>query len=370
MTASNGEVQRDPRLTAASHWGPRVVASGVDLGIFEATVARVQRWEDWCAEWRANSQRFEEVAVEAEAAGRHLTAGQAWLRAALCAHWGKFLFMDDRQQQREASDQTVACFARGMWTLVPPAERVEIPYPAGGPGAQLAGLLRRPQGVERPPVVIMVPGLDSVKEELQSTADFFLRRGVATLAVDGPGQGESEYDLAIEPAYERPVAAVVDWLVEHGDVDASRIGFYGVSLGGYYAVRAAAHETRLRAAVGLAGPYTFGDLWDGLPGLLRAAFRARSHSDSDDVARERALQLTLADVDRVLCPTLIVHGRRDTIIPYSEGERIAAGVDGVTLVTYDDGNHGASNHFFESRSLMSDWLVEHLTGESTDNAAG
>jgi dipeptidyl aminopeptidase/acylaminoacyl peptidase len=368
VSPGNGVAHPDPRLAAASHWGPRVVASGVDLGIFEATVARVERWDQWCAEWRRNAQRFEEVAVAAESAGRHLTAGQAWIRAALCAHWGKFLFMDDLEQQRAASDQTVACFAKGMWTLVPPAERVEIPYPAGG--VRLAGLLRRPPGIDRPPIVIMVPGLDSVKEELQSTADYFLRRGMATLAVDGPGQGETEHHLAIEPAYERPVAAMVDWVVAHGDVDTSRIGFYGVSLGGYYAVRAAAYESRLSAAVGLAGPYTFGDTWDGLPGLLRAAFRVRSRSDSDEQARHRALELSLAGVDGVLCPTLVVHGRKDTIIPYSEGERMGASIDGLSLVTYDDGSHGISNHFFESRSLMADWLAEHLRGGSPGSAAG
>ena len=61
----------------------------------------------------------------------------------------------------------------------------------------------------RPQAVIMVPGLDSTKEELQATAEYFLARGAATLAVDGPGQGEAEYHLPIEPAYERVATAVV-----------------------------------------------------------------------------------------------------------------------------------------------------------------
>jgi dienelactone hydrolase len=358
MNSATDAARRDPRLVAAGHWGPRVVASGVDLGIFEATVARVDSWDQWCAEWRHSAQRFEEVAVAAEAAGRKLTAGQAWMRAAMCAHWGKFLFMEDMQQQRAAHEQAVACFAKGMWSLTPPAERVEIPYLQAG--ARLAGLFRRPAGLERPPVVIMVPGLDSVKEELQTTAEFFLRRGMATLAVDGPGQGEAEYDLAIEPAYERPVAAMVDWVVGRDDVDASRIGFYGVSLGGYYAVRAAAHESRLRTAVGLAGPFNLGAFWDDFPPLLQAAFRTRSHADSDEQARQRALKMSLEGTTRVLCPTLVVHGRRDTIIPYAEGARMAESIADLTLATYDEGNHGVSNFFFESRSLMADWLAEHL----------
>jgi dienelactone hydrolase len=334
------------------------VASGVDLGVFEATVARVNSWGQWCSEWGQSARQFEDIAAAAEAAGRKLTAGQAWLRAALCWHWGKFLFMDDMDQQRAAHERTVACFAKGMWTLTPPAERVEIPYPDGG--APLVGLLRRPATAERPAVVIMVPGLDSVKEELQSTADLFLRRGMATLAVDGPGQGEAEYDRPIEPAYERPAAAVVDWVLGRDDLDSTRIGFYGVSLGGYYAVRAAAHESRLTAAVGLAGPYTFGDGWGELPGLTRAAFQTRSRSDNDEQARQRALELTLSGIDRVLCPTLVVHGGLDPLIPYSEAERMGASISGLTLAAYEHGNHGVSNQWFESRSLMADWLAEHL----------
>ena len=44
--------------------------------------------------------------------------------------------------------------------------------------------------------MIMIPGLDSAKEELRSTEELFLERGIATFSVDGPGQGEAEYDLA------------------------------------------------------------------------------------------------------------------------------------------------------------------------------
>ena len=71
---------------------------------------------------------------------------------------------------------------------------------------------RDPSAHARSPVVIMIPGLDSVKEELQATAEYMLSRGLAVVAVDGPGQGEAEYDLPIEPAYERVAAAVADYL--------------------------------------------------------------------------------------------------------------------------------------------------------------
>ena len=343
---------KDERVAvAAAHWSLRFVSNGVELGTFQSTLARIASWDRWCAEWGASARRYEDIAEEASARGEAETAGQAWLRAAMCWHFGKFLFMDDLAQQRAAHERTVECFKRGMSTLEPPAERVLIPYES----TELAGVLRKPRGAVSPPVVIMVPGLDSTKEELQATAEYFLRRGLATLAVDGPGQGESEYELRIEPAYERVAKAIVDWIERDGRLDASRIGFFGVSLGGYYALRAAAHQARLRGCVGLAGPHDFGAVWDQLPGLTKAAFRHRSGASSDEDARARAGQLTLAEIDALVSPCLVVHGRLDRIIPYTEAEKIAR-ISGVELVTYDTGNHGITDQAFASRSLMADWL--------------
>ncbi len=353
---SEGAVRQDDRVAAAAaHWSLRFVSNGVELGTFQATLAQIQSWDGWCAEWGRSAQRYEDLANQAGARHERRTEAEAWLRAAMCWHFGKFLFMDDLDQQRAAHERAVASFARGMWALEPPAERVEIAYGS----ARLAALLRMPDKPIKPPVVVMVPGLDSTKEEIQSTADYFLRRGLATLAIDGPGQGEAEYELPIEPAYERVASAAVDWIRRHHTLDASRIGLFGVSLGGYYALRAAAHEPRLRAAVGLAGPFDFAAVWDQLPVLTRAAFKHRSGAGSDEEARERAGRLTLAGIDRLARPCLVVHGKLDRIIPYSEAEKIEP-IAGVELVTYETGNHGVTDQAFASRSLMADWLAAKL----------
>ncbi len=345
-----GPVQDDRVASAARHWALRFVSNGVELGAFQSTVNRIQRWEDWCAEWGATARHYEELAEAAGARGDTLTAGESWVHAALCWHFGKFVFTDSPAEQRAAHDRTVADFGKGMASLEPPGERVEMPY-----GRHLlAGILRKPP-VERPPVVVLVPGLDSVKEELQYTADHFLRRGLATLSIDGPGQGEAEYDMPIEPAYERPVAAVLDWIRSREDLDSSRAGLYGISLGGYYALRAAAHEPRLKAVISNAGPYKFGDLWDHLPELTRAAFTQRSGASSEEEARRRANMLTLEGVDRVLCPTLLVFGKLDRIIPFSEAERTLR-IAGVELVAYETGNHGVTDQAFESRTMLADWM--------------
>ena len=104
----------------------------------------------------------------------------------------------------------------------------------------MPGYVRRPVGVDRPPVVVLIAGLDSTKEEFHTFTALFLRRGVATLAFDGPGQGELEFDLPIEAEFEKPLGAVLDWLSTRSDLDSSRVAAAGVSLGGYYVARAPA----------------------------------------------------------------------------------------------------------------------------------
>jgi 2,6-dihydroxypseudooxynicotine hydrolase len=209
----------------------------------------------------------------------------------------------------------------------------------------------------------MVPGLDSTKEELQATAEYLLARGMATLAIDGPGQGEAEYDLPIEPAYEQVAAAVVDYLATRADVDGGRVGLFGVSLGGYYAARAAAYEKRLRAVVDLAGPYRFDLDWDELPEQTRATFLVRSGAASDDEARAKAGTLTLEEAaGQITTPLLILAGGRDRITPAYHQERLASEVASAELLIYPDGSHGVTNRAYESRSRLADWLADHLRG--------
>jgi dienelactone hydrolase len=342
---------------ATGNWGPRIVTNGTDYAGFVATLARISRWDDWCREWGATAGGYEALAELAEGQGRRLTAAGAWRRAGLCWHWGKFLFSQFPDQQRAAHERAVACYARGIWALDPPARRVEIPYG----GTTLAAYLRQPAGGGQAPLVLMIPGLDSVKEELQATAEHFLARGLATLAIDGPGQGEAEYDLPIEPAYERVASACLDWLEGQPELRAGLVGVYGVSLGGYYAARVAAFEPRVRATVALAGPYSFGQGYDRLPALTRAAFRQRSGAAGDDQARERAAALTLAGAaERIASPLLVLTGKRDRVIAWEQAELLAREAPGAELVLYDDGNHGLTNRPYESRTRMADWLAQRL----------
>jgi esterase/lipase len=186
---------------------------------------------------------------------------------------------------------------------------------------------------------------------------------VATLAFDGPGQGEMEHELAIEPAFENVIAPVMDWLAGRSDVDAGRVACGGISLGGYYASRAAAYEPRLRCAVNMGGPYDFSESLPTMPSMSQQAFQARTFSPSREVAFEKVKELTLRDCARLITmPFLIVFGKEDRIIDYRQAERLFAEISSTDkrLELYEQGNHIVNNFPYAYRPLVADWVAERL----------
>lgn len=344
---------------AVHHWKPRFVADGVDLNDFERTVAGIESWREWAPAWMRLGDERAALAAEAEAAGRRITAGEHWLAASMAYHFAKFLWFEDRATYERAHRRTTECYARGAPWYLPPAERVAVPYRDG----ILWGVLRKPYaGAARPPVVILVPGLDSTKEEMHFYAEPFLRRGMATFALDGPGQGEGEFAFPIEPAYEHALAAACAALRGRPDVDAGRVGVMGVSFGGHYGIRGLARVPAIAAAVAINPFYCLADHWDALPAHSREGFTVRSGTADEAAARRRAADLTLAGVaEEVRKPLLLIHGDRDTLFPTAGVRRIAGEAGGpVDLVVYPEGNHVCNNVAYKYRPLMADWMKERL----------
>jgi fermentation-respiration switch protein FrsA (DUF1100 family) len=348
----------DPRVAAAiAHWAPRFVSNGVLLADFEEVTAGLSRWEDWCAAWSARARVHEALGREALGRGYRLTAGEHLVRAAMYYHFAKFVFVHDIEQMRTAHMHAVDCYRTALPLMRPPGERVAIPYG----GKTLYGVLRlSPGGAARPPVVIMAPGLDSTKEELHAYEEPFLARGMAILAIDGPGQGEAEYDIPIAGDYERAARAVCDWIETRAELHPERIAMWGVSLGGYYAPRACAYEKRIKACVALSGPFEWKEIWDALPLLTREAFRVRSHCATEADAVRHAATLSMKDAAaQIRCPIYIVTGRQDRLVPAAHAERLAKSASGpVELLIVEDGGHNANNRPYRYRSQTADWLAE------------
>jgi len=342
---------KDSRVSSAiSHWAPRFVSNGVLLADFEEVTASLDKWEDWCAAWSRRAQVHEGLGRTALKEGYRLTAGEHLVRAALYYHFAKFVFVQDPAQMKAAHMKAVALYREALPLIRPPGEYVEIPFE----GKKLKGVLRG-----KGPVLVMAPGLDSTKEEIHAYEEPFLARGIAVLAIDGPGQGEAEYEIPICGDYERAATAVVDWIHKRDDLDKQRIAIWGVSLGGYYAPRAAAYEKRFKACIALSGPFDWAQIWDALPDLTRETFQLRSHSPTPAAAKASAAKLTLRDAAKnITCPLFVVAGRQDRLVPASHAEMLAKSASGpVELLMVEDGGHNANNRPYRYRSRTADWLA-------------
>lgn len=352
LTAKDSDVR-----AAIEHWAPRFVQGGVDYNDFVTTTRRISTWSEWLPEWNRTADEHVKIAREAEDSGHHLTAGHAWRRASVTRHFGKFVWTLDPDLAAEATLRSAAELQRALTHLDPTAERIETPFRA----ASMASTLRKPAGVAPFPIVLLIPGADSTKEEFFYFEQSFLDRGMATLSIDGPGQGETGLQIPIQPDYDAAVAVVLDQISGRADLDFGRIGLCGVSLGGFYAPRVAAFEPRLRAMAAISGPYDVSAIWPATPDISKRSFMLKAWVETEDQALRVAGELRLDGLcERITVPSLYVTGDLDRLVPWQHTERQARETPDAKFVCYPGGNHGVSNLPHIARPMIADWMHDRL----------
>jgi 2,6-dihydroxypseudooxynicotine hydrolase len=359
---TDGERGREFVEDRFDRWWTRFLAKGLDRYDLENLRDDIGAWDEWCEAFAAVGEEHAEHGREAEAAGNETTAGEHFLRASMYCHFGSFAWFVDEERRERVHRRGVELWERAAPHLDPPAERIEAPYPGG---ADVPGYLRipdgTPDGLDESPLVILLSGLDSTKEEQHTRASDFHARGVATLSVDGPGQGELWYTRTMTPDYHEAISAVVDHVEGTDGVDASRLGVYGVSVGGFYAPHVAANDDRFDACVGLAGPFSVGpaSLYSSVSmrdGFLHAC-RADSFVEADEVTERMTLR---GDIEKLTAPALMIAGGNDTVIPPEQTRRIAERAPNGELLYYPDGDHVCKNRVTQYRPYAADWMCEHL----------
>ena len=358
------------RLHGAEHLGSRYVVvrlarmevtGPLDYSDIQRVLHQVVDFRTWYPAWHREAVQAEELAERFAAEGRGVSAGDMFHRAAMCHHWGQYLARIGSEEKREGRVGRVRCYRRAIEHLDARIEPVDIPFQ----GARLPGYLHLPDGAGAaggaPPCVIMVNGADSVKEEYHNWARQFARRGLAVLTMDGPGQGELVGVLPMRPdAWEEPVGAAIDALAGTGKVDADRVGIWGSSMGGFLALRAAAFEPRLRAAVSSGGFHDFRDYryWPVSTQLnVMEDLMVGSLSEARAYLDERC-SLSGA-VERIRGPYLVIHGARDELVSVEEGRQMATGPMGQ-FVNFEDGYHTCTNYNATLVPLMCDFLSDKL----------
>lgn len=349
----------------------------------ELAAANDDRANDaWFDNWTRIAERAERQAGEAESAGHMLSAQRMYRRAAA-------YYMTAERMAKSADPKRIATyrkmkdmFRKGVECGGDPVEWVKVPYKDTHLNALFvpapAGAVK---GGGPAPCMIHFDGLDVMKEFLYlgGLADAWNARGISALLIDHPGVGEAlrEQELTLFPEVEQPAAAAVDYLEGRVDVDSGRIGIQAISLGGYYAPRAAGFEPRLKCCIAWGAIWDYGEITEGrLKGgssQLSVSHWAEhmmwvfGQKNMDDVLAV-CKRMTLEEaVPNIRCPLLVVHGEGDRQIPLKMAENtVNAAVNSpraeLKVFTRDDGGieHCQVDNPAPAVDYMADWAAEVL----------
>ncbi|MXN45579.1 alpha/beta fold hydrolase [Shinella kummerowiae] len=339
-------------LSVVEHWLPRMEVAGIPSATAKTVIDSAGVWENWLAAWSAEGDRHAEMGEAALARGRKVTAGEAFARASLFYHFGQFMAFDDLVAKERVAAMKVEAFRRAAPLLEQSGELIEVPFEGG----ILRGYLRRPARQGPHPLALIIPGSDSTKEEFPAFERHFLIRGMATLSLDGPGQGEGRSHGYLRADIAPAIAATIKALENRPGLTGD-IGLVGMAFGGFLALRAAAALEGLAAVVSINGFYDLGALWPTLPKVYQDNM---SFALGDDVV-ERACRFTLAGIEGPVVPALVLHGGLDKIFPPSEAQKCAEICRaGSELHVFPTGNHVCNNIPWMYRPLVADWLAERL----------
>ncbi|WP_225774269.1 alpha/beta hydrolase family protein [Pseudomonas sp. Marseille-Q5115] len=329
--------------------------------------------------WAKMADKLCGLAEEDESAGRLLSAGEKYNRAATYYLTCERLQAHGAPGRADLYQRFLSTFARGVALSKENCERVEIPYE----GAHISGLLVRAEGVDGPaPLLVQVNGLDSTKEMKYRVGlpAWLAKRGVSSLIIDQPGTGEALrlHNLTARYDSEHWASRVVDWLETRADVDPKRIGMEGVSLGGYYCPRAVAFEPRFACGAVWGANHDWRDVQkrrlekEGdfpVPHYwahVRWVWGAKDQDDFMAIAENVHLDGVL---DRIKVPFLVTHGEKDSQIPLKWAHRtyeqlVNSPRRELKVFTAREGGvqHSSFDNSINAGQYIADWMAEVLGG--------
>lgn len=337
----------------------------------------------WFESWMKLAERVEVLGRADELANHGLSAGRKYLRAGIYYLLAERMPSHKDPCRLKAYQRGVAVYNRGLRLRHEPVEFVDVPFGEH----RLPAIFMQAKAGCRAPCIVHFDGLDVTKEIIYAAiGEEFRRRGISLLIVDHPGAGAALRLLNLPSGHdtEKAAGASVDYLESRADVDAKRIGMMALSLGGYYAPRAAAFEQRFACCVAWGAIYDYGrtvaDRIGGhgepsVPGYaehLNWVFGKQTTEETLSVVRQMTLE---GVVGKITCPLLVVHGENDRQVPLWHAERTVAEATGSSraeLVINRLCDGGAEHCGADNSSIvvdiMADWVADRLGGDPTGHA--
>ena len=343
-------------------WFPRMIATGCDTCDVQRIQKRLTGWDSWPGLWEETGDIHHKLAEGHLAEGFKLSAGNAFRRASINYHFGSFMLFDKPEIKLKMREKLRAEYLKALPMLKYPGKKVSIPYQDKSLPAYY-----RQGATANGRLVIVWPGADAIKEEMSYYDEVFLERGLSTLTVDGPGQGEaSDYgNVFTISKFDAAVHAVVKYIKE--TLGYNKIGVFGISMGGFLAMRSAAVAPNdFKAAAGSGGGYEIfrkGSVKDAAP-MFPADFSHVTGIETMEELAETDLGINLDGVAKnIICPILVAHGDLDTIAPASVAEKIikeAVNSRDARLIMVKNGNHVVNSHTYLYRPQTGDFMLKYL----------
>ncbi|QDS75204.1 hypothetical protein FKW77_000006 [Venturia effusa] len=285
----------------------------------------------------------ERLASEADAVSYSdkTLAIQLYKRSSTVFRLSRFPYLNATPLKIKAYSAQKETYLKGTKLWDAPIQEEIIPFKdsANGDGSSIPLYVRTPQTAakENPvPVILLITGLDGHRPDNSERTDEFIKRGWATVICDIPGVADCPSNKRDPLAPERLFTTILDYIKNVPQFDARKVIAWGLSAGGYYAIRLAhTHANSLAGAVGHgAGTHHYiGPEWlshvhhHEYPFSLREAYLGKYGYDSwDELVANCQNDYSLVTngmLDQKCCRLLLVNGMLDGCMPIEDSMLLA-----------------------------------------------
>ena len=340
-----------------------ILENGCKLADLNRVIARTRGLRSFPKAWRRVAGQQERFAKEAEEKGHLESAAMLYHRAAMYYGKAQLYFHQDSDKKLSMHADLVRCHEKVCQYAPYRMERVVLPFE----DKNIYGVLHLPNIQEPVPAILLVPGMDMIKEDKPNPFEnHYLQRGMAVLVMDGPGQGETRakgLKVTLDN-YQKAGSKMLDYLTSLPEVDSEKIGLLGISMGSYWGPLIAANDSRIKAVVGALGAYLEKDISfkSAQPGFRRNYMYMSGIYDEDEFD-QMASQMTLANVvDQIKIPMLLACGEFDELCPPEQVERFFNMLDcPKEMWMFEDEFHPMGGVAPEFYPWAIDWLKDCLT---------
>jgi fermentation-respiration switch protein FrsA (DUF1100 family) len=345
---------------------------------FERVRSRVKKFDDIAREFAAVGLARMRRAEAARQAGHEVSQREHSFIASILFSQAQWPIFENSEENHRLESLKNAAYAAYAMVAGHPVRQVELPWGE----RSLPGWLHLPPGAsaDRPVgCVISIGGMDSAKEMLVGLyGDPILERGLAVLAMDGPGQASCTLrEIWVRPG-DFPIAAeaALDWLERQPEIDRSRIAVRGISMGSMWATQAAARNDRIKACAVVylcqeqGGPAIFGQ---ASPTFKNRFMYMAGYDDEEEFDAAAPDLVTVEGLGELIhCPYLAIGGEDDELAALEPTFALLDDISAPKELMLLQGERHTLDKDLASKSIneltyIADWFADCLAGRTPDS---